>query len=104
MIKVDIGYLKDEYTFILVSGHSNYDTKGKDLICAAVSSIVIGSLNNLKKIDSYDYTVKDGYVEVNFQNNIDLHDHTVIETVETQLLTIQDQYPDFIKVSRIRKE
>ena len=30
-----------------VSGHSNYDTKGKDIVCAGVSAIVVGGLNAL---------------------------------------------------------
>ncbi len=46
MIKVKIN--KDN---IDITGHSNYDEYGKDIVCAAVSSIVITTVNAIMKID-----------------------------------------------------
>ena len=39
MIKVNI-----EDKLITIKGHANYDDKGKDIVCASVSSIVITTL------------------------------------------------------------
>ena len=54
MIKV----LKKENT-IEITGHSNYDTLGKDIVCSAVSSIVTTTINGIISIDekaiSYEY-------------------------------------------------
>ena len=44
---------------IEITGHSNYDTLGKDIVCSAVSSIVTTTINGIISIDeeaiSYSY-------------------------------------------------
>ena len=54
MIKV----LKKE-NIIEITGHSNYDVLGKDIVCSAVSSIVTTTINGIISIDkkaiSYEY-------------------------------------------------
>ena len=54
MIKV----LKKE-NIIEITGHSNYDTLGKDIVCSAVSSIVTTTINGIISINekaiSYQY-------------------------------------------------
>ena len=54
MIKV----VKKE-NIIEITGHSNYDTLGKDIVCSAVSSIVTTTINGIISIDekaiSYSY-------------------------------------------------
>ena len=66
MIKIQINKTNNKYSSFIVSGHSNYDEHGKDIVCAGVSAIVTGGLNaliieNKKKIS---YRVNDGYVNV----------------------------------------
>ena len=36
---------------IEITGHSNYDTLGKDIVCSAVSSIVTTTINGIISID-----------------------------------------------------
>ena len=38
-------------SIIKISGHANYDEKGKDIVCASVSSIVITTINAIIEID-----------------------------------------------------
>ena len=44
---------------IEITGHSNYDIVGKDIVCSAVSSIVTTTINGIISIDeksiSYEY-------------------------------------------------
>ena len=47
MIKVNIEKNKTKIISLTISGHSNYDEKGKDIVCAGVSAIVVGGLNSL---------------------------------------------------------
>lgn len=47
MIKVNIG--KDH---IQIKGHAMFDDYGKDIVCAAVSSIVITSINGILSINN----------------------------------------------------
>ena len=54
MIKVYV-----EKNKIEITGHSNYDTLGKDIVCSAVSSIVTTTINGIISINentiSYEY-------------------------------------------------
>ena len=46
MIKVDI-----KKNHIKISGHAMFDDYGKDIVCAAASSIVITSINGILRLD-----------------------------------------------------
>ena len=46
MIKVNIAKNK-----IIIAGHAGYSEKGKDIVCASVSTLVISSINACLKID-----------------------------------------------------
>lgn len=54
MIKVYINQNK-----IVITGHADYDTYGKDIVCASVSSIVITSINAALKIENTSLTYKE---------------------------------------------
>ena len=62
MIKVEI-----ENNKIEIKGHANYDTIGKDIVCASVSSIAISSINLALRFDKDSLKVveKEGYVDKN---------------------------------------
>ena len=70
MIKIQINKTNNKYSSLLVSGHSNYDEHGKDIVCAGVSAVVTGGLNALTIEDKnkISYRVKDGYVNVISKN------------------------------------
>lgn len=54
MIKVHINKNK-----IIIAGHAMFDDYGKDIVCAAVSSIVITSINACLKIDKESLTYQE---------------------------------------------
>lgn len=39
---------RHEYTGFDVSGHAGYDDSGKDIVCAAVSALVINTVNSVE--------------------------------------------------------
>lgn len=52
MVKV---FIKKEDNFIdkiTISGHAMYDVKGKDIVCAAISSMVTITVNAILEFDS----------------------------------------------------
>ena len=59
MIKVEI---KDN--LITIKGHAGYDDKGKDIVCASVSSIVITTINAIVEInpEAIDYSDLDNEI------------------------------------------
>ena len=66
MIKVDL--TKDK--LITISGHSGYEERGKDIVCASVSSIVITTINAIIEIDNdaIDYSDLDNKIIIRICN------------------------------------
>ena len=100
MIKIQINKTNNKYSSLLVSGHSNYDEHGKDIVCAGVSAIVTGGLNaliieNKKKIS---YRVNDGYVNVDVLDIDDDNLQRIMDVIIIQLKTIEESYKKNIKI------
>jgi len=95
MIKISIK--KDN---IIINGHSGYDVRGKDIVCAGVSAIVVGGLNALLNEDktSIDYKCKEGYAYVFVKNLDNVNINMILDVITTQLYTIEESYPKFIKI------
>ena len=51
MIKVNVIKKDNVITNINIIGHAGYDVSGKDIVCSAVSSITITTINALLKYD-----------------------------------------------------
>ena len=84
-------------TSIEVSGHSGKDVYGKDLVCAAVSTIMTGGMNALKD-KNYDFLLKEGHAYVKCRKLPGEHDTVVLETMQIQLQTVEEADPEFIKI------
>ena len=100
MIKVTIKYSEDKFKSLEVKGHAKSDEYGKDLICAAVSAVVIGGMNNIKNINQFEYSVEEGLVELKAKSNLSEHDEIVIETIITGLKTIAEDNKDFVQIMK----
>lgn len=101
MIKVKVTILpENKYDSIEIKGHAGYAPKGQDLVCAGVSSVVTGAINNLKDYDSFKIVHEEGNVLIKRlpEKEISKHDEVVIETMLTQLKTIEYSYSKFIKI------
>lgn len=102
MIEVSIKIINNRINEMLIEGHAQADIKGKDLVCAGVSSISIGLLNalDLKNLD-VDMKMNDGYVFVKVNNLEDETIQTILYTGLVQLETMENSYSKYI---RIRKQ
>ena len=49
MIQISIIRHNNEYSQIKAFGHAEYDDYGKDIVCAAVSVLIINAANSLEK-------------------------------------------------------
>ena len=98
MIKIEVTH--DDIT---VLGHAMYDDYGKDIVCAAVSSVITTSVEiaaafNIESIDLSEYDDKLIIVR-------NMHDETtekIIYTMLNLLKELEEQYPKNIKI--INKE
>jgi len=98
MIKITVIKLNKKIQSISVKGHSNSALKGEDLICAGVSSIVIGGANAISNPECYTFKQDEGLFEIVELKKASDHDYDVLETMFTQLKTIAETYPMFISI------
>jgi uncharacterized protein len=71
MIKIKIA--RDEHGISLISmhGHAEYDQYGKDIVCSAASTIIIGGINAIAQLgylSFISYKVDAGDVELKINN------------------------------------
>ena len=50
MISVNVTFIDQKIQQIEISGHANFDRHGKDIVCAGVSAIVYGSINDIDQV------------------------------------------------------
>ncbi|ERJ12769.1 ribosomal-processing cysteine protease Prp [Haloplasma contractile] len=100
MIKVKLKR-HDNLKDVEVSGHALFAEFGKDVVCAGVSSIVIGALNALGELTDYNtdqVTIKEGYVHIP-----DIFDdpqvQLVLNTMVVQLNTVWQSFPEYMDIS-----
>ena len=88
-------------------GHAGYADSGYDIVCAAVSALLITCVNGLESVVSIAPAVRQndeaGYLKAELPDRLDeaqLHDAGLVLAVTEQgLQSIAGQYPDFVRVS-----
>ncbi|MFA6801037.1 MAG: ribosomal-processing cysteine protease Prp [Acholeplasmataceae bacterium] len=102
MIKVHIKHDLNQINQIEVSGHASYDDSGKDIVCSAVSTAIIVTINALEKLEVLDqvkYDIEEGY----FFMVIDKHNdilNALIDNLVYSLDNLNSQYPKYIKIKK----
>ncbi|MDO4307766.1 MAG: ribosomal-processing cysteine protease Prp [Eubacteriales bacterium] len=68
MIKITVKKRNHSYVSFTSSGHAGYAEEGQDIVCAAVSALIINTVNSLEAFtdDSIEAEEKDGYVSFHF--------------------------------------
>jgi len=97
MIKVDL--TKDN--IITIKGHANYDDKGKDIVCASVSSIVITTINAIIEIDdrAIDYSDLDDKIVIRIIKNDEIV-NKLINNMILLLEQLEEDYKEYVKIIR----
>jgi len=95
MIKVEVTK-KD----ISITGHAMYDDYGKDIVCAAVSSIVMTSVESIASIKEDAIDIKEE--KDNLTIIINSHDEITTKLINTMinlLNELQKKYPQNVKIT-----
>ena len=87
---------------IEITGHSEHDTIGKDIVCSAVSSIVTTTINGIISIDSdaiyYEYYSDKMLIEIKKE---DIVIRKLINNMIDLLISLSKDYPKNIKVKEM---
>lgn len=95
MIKVNINKSK-----ITITGHANYADYGKDIVCAAVSSTVITTVNGILSIDSESLNIKEGNtLTIEILKHNEIVDKLITNMINL-LTELQNEYKDNIDIRR----
>lgn len=100
-ITVTLNEVDKKINAIEVKGHAYSAEPGKDLICAAVSAVVIGGFNALVDVKKYDVKLEKGNAFVKVNSNYNDNDQIVLKTILTQLKTIAEDNHQFVSVKEI---
>lgn len=102
MTKVVYKKSENSFDFVKINGHANFSTKGKDIVCAGISSIVEGSSSFLKKkyndlvsIEMNDAEVV--FIPLKFNHEVSL----CLEMMIYQLANIENFYPSYLKIKNL---
>ncbi len=79
-------------------GHAHFDQYGKDLVCAAVSAILTGGFNAFQEDEVESILLEEGKAMVRIKNVT--RAKIILETILTQLETIENAYPKNLKIKR----
>lgn len=84
---------------ISISGHANFDDYGKDIVCAAVSSIVLCSVEAIASFDSkaIDVVELDNKLDLKINRNDDITKKLIVNMINC-LKEIEVKYPKNIKI------
>ena len=98
MVDIFIKKNNRKVSYLRARGHAGYDAYGKDIVCSAISSIITGGFNALTDLDKYDISLNSGEALFLSKYECSSHDSIVLETIITQLKTIENSYPKHLKI------
>ena len=99
MINVKIEKENAKYKKITVLGHAMYDDYGKDIVCAAVSSITTTTVNGILALNknSLSYMVSKKGLSIDIKNT-DEKTQILIGNMVSLLKELEVNYPENIEV------
>ena len=98
MIKIRIKRENKKVYEIVIKGHANYDTLGKDIVCAAVSTMAITTINGILSLeDSLDYEENSGSLEIRTKEITDIN-QKLLDNMISMLEELKSQYPKNIEI------
>ena len=99
MISVKVEKLNSNYKKITLLGHAMYDDYGKDIVCAAVSSITTTTVNGILALNknSLSYMVSKKGLSIDIKNT-DETTQILIGNMVSLLKELEINYPENIEV------
>ncbi len=92
MIRVTVKKRENSYVSFHSKGHAGYADSGKDIVCAAVSALIITTVNSLEAFteDEIDLEEKSGEVFFRFRNLISERGTLLMDALVLGLSQIQE--------------
>ena len=98
MIKITATRNNGKIVNLTVKGHADSAPYGKDLVCAAVSSILVGGCNALSNPNCFAIKLDSGDASVTEISHANEHDYEVLEVMLVQFKSVEETSTKFLKV------
>ena len=88
-------FVKDrDYIGVRSEGHAEYDDPGKDIVCAAVSTLMINTLNSIESFteDDFEGGEDDGFLEFMLEGRISDESKLLMKSLVLGLTSVQESY------------
>jgi uncharacterized protein len=100
---------RDRLSSFLASGHAGWDDPGKDVVCAAVATILQSAwlgLSEVALVDVAGSTRGNGRLELRWPESArdDVATRAILETAVRSVERIAQQYPGHVRVIRSRDD
>ena len=85
---------------IQISGHANYDEYGLDIVCSAISTSIIMTLNLIKLFELsnlIEYDLNEGYFQLIVKQSNENLDK-ILNNLKFTVENISQQYPKNVKI------
>ena len=94
MITVTVSKKSNSYISFVSEGHAGYAEAGQDIVCAAVSALIITTVNSLEEFtdDKFDVQEKDGFVSIHFRNDLSERGMLLMDSLLLGLTEIAGSY------------
>ena len=94
MITITVKKRNGNYLEFVSKGHAGYAEEGQDIVCAAVSALIITTVNSLGKFtdDKFDVQEKDGFVSIHFRNDLSERGMLLMDSLLLGLTEIAGSY------------
>lgn len=99
MIKVNVKRNDNKVYELVIKGHADYDEYGKDIVCAAVSTMAITTVNNIVALDddSINYEEHSGLLKIRVERDTEIN-QKLLDNLVRMLTEIKEQYPKNIEI------
>ena len=94
MIQAKVSIKNNKYNSFSCTGHAGYGYKGNDIICAAVSTLVINTANSIEKLTDCDFKAQNNGDEIKyiFNSEPDEKASLLMDSLVLGLKEIQKEY------------
>ncbi len=98
MINIKVKKSNNKVYEIVTKGHAGFDDYGKDIVCAAVSTMITTTINNIIALDdSISYEVNSGFLKIRVEENTDIN-NKLLDNLVRMLEELESQYPKNIEI------
>ena len=106
MINITVKKRNGSYLDFLSRGHAGYAEEGQDIVCAAVSALIITTVNSLDAFTDEKIEVgeDDGYVSIHFKTNPNTeHGKLLMDSLILGLTEIEHSYNNRYLTVRVKE-